>query len=241
MLLLNLSLPTAAENLALDEALLDSVDEQPSAPELLRLWECPQIAAVLGRSGKVDEEVDLAACTAADTPVLRRTSGGGTVLLGPGCLMYSLRLSYERRPHLHALDQAHLEVLSTIAAALNRSLPDLQCEPRGTSDLVSCNRKFSGNSLRCKRNHLLYHGTLLYDFDLSLISRLLKSPPRQPDYRQQRTHAEFVMNLPCGADVLRQAMVEVWRANEAIEDWPRELTAELLEQRYLRQEWNLER
>jgi lipoate-protein ligase A len=248
MLFLDLSLPTAAENLALDEALLDSVDEQPSAPELLRLWECPQYAAVLGRSGKVAEEVNLPACDAAGVPVLRRSSGGGTVLVGPGCLMYSLRLSYEQRPYLRELDRAHLAVLATNAVALNRLLPELHCEPQGTSDLASTasaqdqsRRKFSGNSLRCKRNFLLYHGTLLYDFDLPLIERLLKPPPRQPDYRQERTHGEFVMNLPGDAAALRTAISEAWKANELLEHWPKELTAELLQQRYLRDEWNRER
>lgn len=241
MLLLDLSLPTAAENLALDEALLDSVDEQPGAPELLRLWECPQTAAVLGRSGKVAEEVNISVCEAAGVPVLRRSSGGGTVLLGPGCLMYSLRLSYGKRPHLRALDQAHWEVLSTISAALNRLLPGLQCKPCGTSDLASNNRKFSGNSLRCKRNFLLYHGTLLYDFDLPLIEPLLKPPPRQPDYRHERTHGEFVMNLPSNAAALRSALIEAWEANEPFGESPNELTTELLDQRYLREAWNFER
>lgn len=245
MLLLDLSLPTAAENLALDEALLDSADEQiggqPAAPELLRLWECPQTAAVLGRSGKVAEEVELAACEAAGVPVLRRTSGGGTVLLGPGCLMYSLLLSYEQRPHLRALDQAHHEVLSTLAAALNRLSPELNCEPRGTSDLVSGTRKFSGNSVRCKRNYLLYHGTLLYDFDLPSIEQLLKPPPRQPEYRKQRAHGEFVMNLPLRAFQLREALVSAWEATEPTTSWPQELTRQLLCDRYAQWAWNFER
>lgn len=241
MLLLDLSLPTAAENLALDEALLDAADEQLEAPELLRLWECPQFAAVLGRSGKVAEEVELAACETAAVPILRRTSGGGTVLLGPGCLMYSLLLSYEQRQSLRALDQAHQEVLSTIAAALNRLLPALNCGPRGTSDLVGGNRKFSGNSLRCKRNFLLYHGTLLYDFDLPRIEQLLKPPPRQPEYREQRRHGEFVMNLPIGAEQIRSALIAAWQANEIAASWPQQLTQQLLETRYLRSEWNFER
>lgn len=249
MLLLDLSLPTAAENLALDEALLDSAHQQAdeqiegnAAPaELLRLWECPQYAAVLGRSGKVAEEVDQVACEAAEVPILRRTSGGGTVLLGPGCLMYSLLLSYDQRPHLRALDQAHHEVLSTLAAALNRLLPELNCQQRGTSDLVSGNRKFSGNSLRCKRNFLLYHGTLLYDFDLPRITRLLKPPPRQPDYREQRAHGEFVTNLPVQAEKLRKAIAIAWQAVESAKDWPNELTGHLLATRYLQPAWNFER
>lgn len=241
MLLLDISLPTAAENLALDEALLHSADEQIDAPELLRLWECPQYAAVLGRSGKVAEEVELAACNTAEVPILRRTSGGGTVLLGPGCLMYSLLLSYERRPNLRALDQAHHEVLSTLAVALNRLLPQLNCEPRGTSDLVSGRRKFSGNSLRCKRNFLLYHGTLLYDFELRRIEELLKPPPRQPEYREQRRHCDFVMNLAQQPKPLRAALVNAWQVNDMATSWPQPLTQQLLESRYLRAEWNFER
>ena len=239
MQLLDLTLPTAAENLALDEALLESVDDQPAAAELLRLWECPQRAVVLGRSGKVAEEVFES--RSREVPILRRTSGGGTVLLGPGCLMYSLRLSYERRPHLRALDQAHHEVLSTIAAALNNVLPGANIQPRGTSDLAIGERKFSGNSLRCKRNFLLYHGTLLYDFDLSRIESLLRPPPRQPDYREQRSHDDFVMNLPLPAAVLRQALIAAWRADDVERNWPRELTQRLLRERYEQAAWNFER
>jgi lipoate-protein ligase A len=57
--------------------------------------------------------------------------------------------------------------------------------------------------LRVARRHLLYHGTLLYDFDLSLIARCLKVAPRQPDYRQGRDHHQFVTNVP--VDVSRFA------------------------------------
>ncbi|QDU31597.1 putative lipoate-protein ligase A [Anatilimnocola aggregata] len=241
MLLLDLTLPTAAENLALDEALLDSVDEQPAAPELLRLWECPQTAVVLGRSCRAAEEVDLAACEQADIPVLRRTSGGGTVLIGPGCLMFSLRLSYLARPHFRLLDQAHHEVLTTVAAAVNSVIPNGRIEPRGTSDLAIGETKVSGNSLRCKRNFLLYHGTLLYDFDLTLVQQLLHPPPRQPEYRHQRPHRDFVTNLSADPLQLRSALAHHWQATKPTSDWPQELTARLERQRYGRAEWNLER
>ena len=54
MRLLDLTLPTAAENVALDEALLDAAEaasEQGSEePEVLRLWEPTQFFVVVGRS-----------------------------------------------------------------------------------------------------------------------------------------------------------------------------------------------
>lgn len=241
MLLLDLSLPTAAENLALDEALLDAVDDDSAAPELLRLWECPKYAVVLGRSCRAAEEVELRGCAAEGVPVLRRTSGGGTVVIGPGCLMYSLRLSYSQRPHLRMLDQAHGEVLQTTAAAINGQLTDQTVQPRGTSDLAIGNLKVSGNSLRCKRNHLLYHGTLLYDFDLSRVARWLKPPPREPEYRGHRPHGEFVRNLPLPIDRLKSALTAAWQADEVTPDWPRELAAALIAARYSQDAWNLER
>src|SRR5262249_25600881 len=115
----------------------------------------------------------------------------------------------------------------------------------GTSDLAledganGAAKKFSGNSLRVKRRHLLYHGTLLFDFDLSLISRCLKHPPREPDYRQGRRHDEFVANLPTTREQLRATLQHAWQATAPLADWPRERTAALVEQKYLRDEWNL--
>ncbi|WP_425616649.1 biotin/lipoate A/B protein ligase family protein [Anatilimnocola sp. NA78] len=241
MLLLDLTLRTAAENLALDEALLEAVDDEPAAAELLRLWECPQTAVVLGRSCKAADEVDLAACREDGVPVLRRTSGGGTVLVGPGCLMFSLRLSYLQRPHLRLLDEAHREVLTTVASAVNSVLNQQRVEPRGTSDLAIGETKVSGNSLRCKRHFLLYHGTLLYDFNLSLVQRLLLPPPRQPAYRHAREHRAFITNLAADPLALRQALIHSWQADQPTSDWPQQLTGELLEQRYGRDAWNLER
>lgn len=241
MLLLDLTLPTAAENLALDEALLDAAEDNPESPEVLRLWECPQLAVVLGRANRADAEVNLAACEAAQVPVLRRASGGGAVLVGPGCLMYSLLLSYDIRPRFRVLDEVHRQVLATVAAGLNRLLDAPGLAAQGESDLTLGRHKVSGNSVRCKRNYLLYHGTLLYNFDLSLIERLLKPPTKQPKYRQAREHREFVANLPLGAAPLRTVLVAAWQASNPLADWPRARTAELARSKYSLASWNLER
>ena len=166
---LDLTLPTAAENLALDEALLEEAESAAAPTETLRLWESPQPLVVVGRSSRIDAEVRVDACRASGIPILRRASGGAAVVAGPGCLMYALVLSYRLQPRLRVLSQAHHYVLDTLAAALEPLAPGVQC--RGTSDLALGTRKFSGNSARCRRDHLLYHGTLLYDFPLELIDR----------------------------------------------------------------------
>ncbi len=246
MQLLDLTLPSPAENLALDEALLDAA-EAGDAGEVLRLWESPRQLVVVGRSSRLDEEVDVAYCRAEEIPVLRRCSGGAAVVAGPGCLMYAAVLSYARQPALRAVDRAHREVLGRIAAVLAPLAPQVRCA--GTSDLVLATDgqangpelaalKISGNSVRCKRSHFLYHGTLLYDFPLEMIAKCLTMPPRQPDYRRRRPHARFVTNIPLAAATLRRALATAFAAAEPATAWPRARTAELVACRYGTADWN---
>ncbi len=93
--------------------------------------------------------------------------------------------------------------------------------------------------MRCKRDHLLYHGTLLYDFPLPAISRYLAQPPREPDYRQGRPHEAFVTNLPADAARLARALVSAWQAQTRTADWPCARVAQLVADKYGRPDWNL--
>jgi len=240
---LDLTLPTAAENLALDDALLDELEnsDAPLPPETLRLWEPTSPIVVLGRSSRPEIEVHLDACCAAGVPVLRRCSGGAAIVAGPGCLMYAVTLSYERRPMLRAIDQAHRWVLGTVAGAVGALVSCIA--HHGTSDLVMVDaanvaRKFSGNSVRCRRRGFLYHGTLLYNFQIEQIEKYLAMPSRMPDYRGGRPHESFVINLSLSAETLRHALLDAFDAREPCDSWPERRTRELVDEKYGRAEWN---
>src|SRR5437764_4342941 len=114
---LDLTLPSAAANLALDEALLLEA-EAGRGGEVLRLWEWPGPAVVLGSGCVLADDVNEEACAADGVPVLRRSSGGGTVLLGRGCLLYSLVLPYERDPALVEIQSSYRFILGRVGAAL---------------------------------------------------------------------------------------------------------------------------
>ncbi len=225
MWLLDLTLDSPAENLALDEALLDEAEAAPEPRETLRLWEPRGPMVVVGRSSCIAQEVRREACHRLGIPILRRASGGAAVVLGPGCLVYALVLSIERRPALGMVAQAHRVVLDRLADALGGFVPGV-CR-RGTSDLALGEAKFSGNSVRLKRRCLLYHGTVLYNFPLELVETCLAMPPRQPAYRQGRPHRAFLTNLPLPGEVIRQAMAAAWCVERSRADWPREATARL--------------
>ena len=83
---LELTLPTFADNIALDEALLLTCAAGQTRP-VLRVWEWQRPAVVLGAAGIVREEVDQESCIRDAVPLARRSSGGGTVVIGNGCLL----------------------------------------------------------------------------------------------------------------------------------------------------------
>lgn len=212
MRLFDLTLTSPQENLAFDEALL--VD---SGGPTLRFWESPRPFVVLGRSSRRDIEVDLAACGADGAAIGRRVSGGATIVAGPGCLMYAVVLDLRDRPELADLTVAHRYVLGRVADALRSVEPSVVVA--GTSDLAARRggslKKFSGNSMRSVRGRLLYHGTLLYRFDLDSMSRLLREAPRQPEYRDRRSHRDFVDNLDADRTTLKTQLIREWDARPA--------------------------
>jgi len=240
MYFLSCTLDTPEANLALDEALLEQAESAAEPLELLRVWESPQVMVVVGRATRVADEVDLEACGQRQIPVFRRTSGGASVVAGPGCLMYAAILSYERHPELHALDQAHGYVMDRVAEAVRRL--NVPVNRQGICDLTLDGRKVSGNSVRCRRNALLYHGTLLYDFPLELISTCLKMPQRQPEYRRGRPHADFVANLPgVTATQLEASLRQSFAADEPFNSLPEEAVARLAAEKFADPGWNFVR
>src|SRR5215207_9147059 len=144
----DVTLDTLNENLALDEALLLEA-EAGRGGEVLRVWEWPQPAVVLGAGGRIADDVDVEACERDGVPLARRSSGGGTVLLGPGCLLYSLVLRYDRAAELRDIRKSYHWILSRTIEAL----PGVAVT--GPSDLAVGVRKVGGSAQQRKRDHLL--------------------------------------------------------------------------------------
>ena len=215
--LLDLTLPSPVENLALDEALLDELDEQGGEP-VLRFWESDHPFVVLGRACCLNDDVHLTICKKDGIPVLRRASGGGTVLQGPGCLSYAFVLPMGLHPHLEDIRSTYRFVLERIATALHRWEPAVAF--RGISDLAIGDRKISGNAQRRKRHALLFHGTLLHGMPVDLIAQYLRQPRRQPDYRADRPHGKFLRTINAPAHDIKQAIAAAWGVGSSIDTMP---------------------
>jgi lipoate---protein ligase len=243
MQILDLTLPTPAENLAADEVLLD-LCEAGAGDETLLFWEPREIFVVVGYANKIATEVNVAACAAKKIPIFRRCSGGGTVVQMPGGLNYSLILRINEDGPTRSISSANKFIMEKNRAAIetifkseigNRKSEILV---RGHTDLCLGDLKFAGNSQRRRKNFLLFHGTLLLNCNLALVGELLPMPSLQPDYRASRSHEEFVTNLNLPAEKVKAALAKEWNATEELKNPPLKEISKLSREKYATREWN---
>jgi lipoate-protein ligase A len=240
-----------AELLAAEELLLDAA-ESALGGETLSFWESSRRFVVLGYGNRADTETDPEACSRRGIPVLRRISGGGTVLQGPGVLNYSLVLSVQRNDSLSTIHGANQFIMQRNAVALagllgdGRTGPDagMKVEVQGHTDLTLGGRKFSGNAQRRRRNHLLFHGSILLQPDFDLMDAVLPMPSVQPAYRAGRSHRDFITRFDQPADAVKRALRRAWSATAAatLEDAIPDLQnglRRLVCEKYGRPHWNL--
>ena len=233
---LDLTLATPAQNLAADEALLDWC-ETGGADEVLRFWESQDCFVVVGYANKIPTEVQGETCRANHIPILRRCSGGGTVVQGPGCLNYALILKIDEAGPTASITGTNTLVMQRHQQALQPLLAS-PVRIEGVTDLALGALKFSGNAQRRRRSHLLFHGTFLLNFDLALVERLLSPPSKEPAYRRHRTHRDFLTNLPLSVDSVKTALKQTWSLTETLACFPSEGLDRLVADKYSTAAWN---
>lgn len=193
------------DNLCYDDALL-SLAESGTCQAALRFWESHVSFVVLGRSGDPAYDLHREVVRKAKVKVFRRSSGGGTVVQGRGCLNYAVVLPKVGR--WQDVRTSYCEISTWLLSVLQEQGVKGVYKP--ISDLAVGGRKFSGNAQRRSRNFILQHGTLLYDFDLGCISRWLAQPRDQPPYRANRSHSDFVTNVSFNPHVLKARLASAF-------------------------------
>ncbi|MFT4570004.1 MAG: lipoate-protein ligase A [Hyphomicrobiaceae bacterium] len=202
-------LPTpdsVADEINRDFNLLDAAEL--GGPTIFRTWRSPQTTVVLGLSRNRQLEVDDEACSHLGISVLRRASGGGTVVVGAGTLQYTFVLPYRLSPELAGIQESKALCNRLLIDALPAACPTLVkrasiltrkhtlplvADPSG--DLIWESKKIAGVALKRKKNAMLLHGTLLETADLQLIESVLRHPIDEPTYRLGRAHCDFLANV----------------------------------------------
>jgi lipoate---protein ligase len=226
------------ENLAMDELLLLKA-EKGELGETLRFWMPEEYFVVMGRSGKAEEECEVSACAEDGVKILRRISGGGTVLQGKGWLNYSAVLSYLSDESYRGIGSSYSRIMENLVGGFRKKHLDAEFMP--VSDLAVGGRKFSGNAQARKRAYFLHHGTILFDMDISMIGRYLKHPAEEPEYRAKREHGDFVRNIPLSPEDVKEIICDALSPDAEKSDinWGIEGLDGLVEDKYSKDSWNL--
>ncbi len=182
-----------AMNLALEEALFNSLEE--GAPGWLLLWQnAPSV--IVGRHQNTAEEIDCARAGAQGIPVVRRMTGGGAVYHDLGNLNFSF-LAFRKeagRIDFSAWLKPVAEALSGLGAEVSVT---------GRNDLEIAGRKISGSAQRLQNGRVLHHGTILVNPDFGAMSAMLNPDPAK--YASKGV-ASVRARVTCLADALGRAV-----------------------------------
>ncbi|MBZ0271247.1 hypothetical protein K8I61_04375 [bacterium] len=157
----------------------------------------PGRAIVLGRGSDPARELNMEACAADGVRIWRRPGGGCAVWLDEGNVVVAMAL-----PCAGIGD--NLKYFANITAALIETLGALGVtgmRREGACDLAIGGRKVGGACIHRTRDVLHYATTLLVAPRVDLMTRYLAHPPKEPEYRRGRAHADFVSRLPLPADI----------------------------------------
>lgn len=145
-------------------------------------------ALVLGISNKTSEHIAIERLP-QDLPVIRRYSGGGSVVIDEDTLFVSFIFNKEDLPQPmcpSALMRWNAEILRQAFDKVPLELKE--------NDLVVGAKKCVGNAQYFQKHRVCHHATLLYDYQDEIMN-YLAHPPKVPKYRQNRSHAEFLCAL----------------------------------------------
>ena len=183
-------LRTAAQNIALNRALLEArqAEEIPSTLRFLRF--AP--SALLGYHQSAEQEFNLDYCRANQIAVQRRITGGGAIFIDETQLGWELYL-HRRDVDTSGMQAIARRICHAAATAISALGVDARYRPR--HDIEVDGRKISGTGGAFDGDALLYQGTLLIDFDVEKMLRVLRIPAEKLSDNVFATARERVANL----------------------------------------------
>jgi len=180
----------AAQNIALNRALLEArqAEEIPSTLRFLRF--AP--SALLGYHQSAEQELNLDYCRANNIAIQRRITGGGAIYFDETQLGWELYL-HKRDVGTADMQAIAKRICHAAATAISALGVDARYRPR--NDIEVDGRKISGTGGAFDGDALLYQGTLLIDFDIEKMLRVLRIPAEKLSDKAIASARERVANL----------------------------------------------
>jgi lipoate-protein ligase A len=159
------------------------------ATQTFMIWQPDKTYIVLGASNRPEEALYAEKVLQDGITVMKRPSGGQTVMLTPGNLVIAAVYPNSMQPG-KLFNTINSLIISTIEEAGIGGL-----SLRGISDIAIGRKKILGSAMYRNREKLLYHAVLNVSEPASTFEKYLRHPGKEPDYREGRNHTEFVTSL----------------------------------------------
>lgn len=158
---------------------------------LIKVWVPENTYIVLGRSNNPTDSLFMENINNDNIPIYKRPSGGETVLLTPKTLIISIAINQSGfkggKIYFKLINNKIIDSLNSLG------INDLIY--RGISDIAINDVKILGSALYQNKDVVFYHAVLNVSESIELIEKYIKHPNREPDYRKNRSHQDFVTSL----------------------------------------------
>ncbi|MBR4078796.1 MAG: lipoate--protein ligase [Christensenellaceae bacterium] len=223
-------------NLALEECFLREYED-----EVFMLWQNDK-TIVVGKNQNTLSEIDLDYVKKMGIRVVRRITGGGAVYHDMGNLNFTYITSCEGE-----WESDFSRFATPVISALSKL--GIKAELSGRNDITIDGRKFSGNAQTVVGNRLLHHGTILFNTDVSVLSKALTPDPEKIKSKGVKSVSSRVVNLsevlPEGIDarrltsLLSSEVKELYGASEyKLSDEELKRAEKLADEKYRTWDWN---
>jgi lipoate-protein ligase A len=238
---------STAEGLAVDDTLPQSVAENGSAPILHLYTFIPSV--IVGKYQDIESALKLERCKARGIEFNRRSTGGGTVIMGPQivALGFGINVDYP------GLSNGVGGVFESLSLVLVRALQKIgiQAQFQPKNDLEVNGKKIAGLSAAAETgNSLLFHTSLLVDFDVPLMTDIMSTPlVKLQDkgyncFSQRMTTVRQELNQNISVKETMDAIQEAFEEEFGIkfrkdtpDDWEQESIRRFIKERYTKNEW----
>lgn len=180
----------AADNMAYNRALLEAHQEgvSPNTLRFLRFEPC----ALIGFHQDVGQELKEDYCAEHGIVIQRRMTGGGAIYFDETQIGWELYLD---KSVLGTADMSEIARIICEAAAEGISNLGVNAVFRPRNDIEVDGRKISGTGGAFDGDSIMYQGTLLIEFDVEKMLRVLRIPAEKLTGKAISSARERVVNL----------------------------------------------
>ncbi|KAJ3673797.1 hypothetical protein LUZ60_005789 [Juncus effusus] len=171
----------------------------------------PKPTIVMGISGRPAELINIKSVIYDQVPVIRRFTGGGTVIVDKETVFITFICNKEAVPLLQPYPQP---IMAWSGKLYENALQNFGEFHLRENDYAFNNKKFGGNAQSIIKNRWIHHTSFLWNYDVNNME-YLKIPSRAPKYRSERSHVEFLCKMK---DILPSKSIFIEKTLNSVEN-----------------------